>query len=40
VQAHLLEEGLVGREDLELMRLSDDPEEIVEMAIGPERDGS
>ena len=39
VQARLLEEGLVDREDLDLMRMSDDPEEIVEIAVGPERDG-
>ena len=38
VQARLLEEGLIGREDLDLLRMSDDPEEIVEMAVGPERD--
>ena len=38
VQARLLEEGLIGREDLDLLRMSDDPEEIVKMAVGPERD--
>jgi uncharacterized protein (TIGR00730 family) len=37
VQARLLEEGLVGRADMDLFRMSDSPEEIVEMAVGPER---
>jgi uncharacterized protein (TIGR00730 family) len=37
VQARLLEEGLVGRPDMDLFRMSDSPEEIVEMAVGPER---
>ncbi|HSJ73310.1 MAG TPA: TIGR00730 family Rossman fold protein, partial [Miltoncostaeaceae bacterium] len=37
VQARLLEEGLVGRPDMDLFKLSDSPEEIVEMAVGPER---
>jgi uncharacterized protein (TIGR00730 family) len=37
VQARLLEEGLVDREDMQLFRMSDDPEEVVEMAVGPAR---
>ena len=37
VQAHLLEEGLVARADMDLFKMSDSPEEIVEMAVGPER---
>ena len=36
--ARLLEEGFVDRADMDLFRLSDSPEEIVEMAVGPERD--
>jgi uncharacterized protein (TIGR00730 family) len=36
IQARLLEEGLVGRGDMDLFQLSDDPQEIVEMAVGPE----
>jgi uncharacterized protein (TIGR00730 family) len=35
VQARLLEEGMVDREDMDLFRMSDSPEEIVEMALGP-----
>jgi uncharacterized protein (TIGR00730 family) len=35
VQARMLEEGLVGRDDMDLLQLSDSPEEIVEMAVGP-----
>jgi hypothetical protein len=37
VQARLLEDGLIEREDMDLFRMSDDPEEIVEMAVGPAR---
>ena len=37
VQARLLEEGLVARADMDLFKMSDSPEEIVEMAVGPER---
>jgi uncharacterized protein (TIGR00730 family) len=37
VQAHMLGEGFVDREDIDLFRMSDSPEEIVEMAVGPAR---
>ncbi len=37
VQARLLEEGLISRADMDLFRMSDDPEEVVEMAVGPAR---
>jgi uncharacterized protein (TIGR00730 family) len=37
VQARMLEENLIGREDMDLVQMSDSPEEIVEMAVGPER---
>jgi uncharacterized protein (TIGR00730 family) len=36
VQARMLEEGLIGRGDMDLFRMSDSPEEIVEMAVGGE----
>jgi hypothetical protein len=35
VQARMLEENLIARGDMDLLQLSDDPEQIVEMAIGP-----
>jgi len=35
VQARMLEERLISRGDMDLLQLSDDPEQIVEMAIGP-----
>lgn len=34
IQAHMLEEGLISRGDMDLLRLSDSPEEIVELALG------
>jgi uncharacterized protein (TIGR00730 family) len=34
IRARLLEDGFVGRTDMDLIQLSDDPEEIVRMAIG------
>lgn len=34
IQARLLEEELISRDDMDLLRLSDDPEEIVELALG------
>jgi uncharacterized protein (TIGR00730 family) len=36
IQARLLEDGYLGRGDMDLIRMSDDPEEIVRMAVGPE----
>jgi uncharacterized protein (TIGR00730 family) len=36
IQARLLEDGYIGRGDMDLIRMSDDPEEIVRMAVGPE----
>lgn len=35
IQSHMLEGGYVSRVDMDLIQLSDDPEEIVEMAVGP-----
>jgi uncharacterized protein (TIGR00730 family) len=35
VQARMLEEKLISRGDMDLVQMSDSPEEIVEMAIGP-----
>ena len=35
IQAHLREHGLISRDDMGLLRLSDSPEEIVELALGP-----
>lgn len=37
IQSHMLEEGLISRGDMDLLRLSDSPEEIVELALGPPR---
>lgn len=34
IQAHLLEQGMIARSDMDLLRLSDSPEEIVELALG------
>ena len=34
VQARMMEEGLIGRADMDLIQLSDSPEEIVELAVG------
>ncbi|MGD9695279.1 MAG: TIGR00730 family Rossman fold protein [Thermoleophilia bacterium] len=34
-RARLLEEGMIGRGDLDLIRISDSPEEIVDLAVGP-----
>jgi uncharacterized protein (TIGR00730 family) len=36
IQARMLEDGLIGRGDMNLIRMSDDPEEIVRLAVGPE----
>ncbi len=38
VQARLLEEGLIARQDMDLFQMSDSPEEIVELAVGPARE--
>ena len=35
VQARMLEEGLIGRSDMDLFQLTDSPDEIVELAVGP-----
>ena len=35
VSSRLVEDGLIGRGDLDLIRMSDSPEEIVELALGP-----
>ena len=35
VSSRLVEDGLISRADLDLIRLSDSPEEIVELALGP-----
>ena len=35
IRARLLEEGLIGRADMDLIQLSDSAEEIVELAVGP-----
>ncbi len=34
IQAHLLEEGMIARADMDLLRMSDSPEEIVDLALG------
>ena len=34
IQAHMLEEGLISRGDMDLLCLSDSPEEIVDLALG------
>ena len=34
VQARMLEEGLIGRSDMDLFQLTDSPDEIVELAVG------
>jgi uncharacterized protein (TIGR00730 family) len=34
-RSRLVEDGFIGRADLDLVRLSDDPEEIVELALRP-----
>lgn len=34
IQARLLEDGYVGRSDMDLIQMSDDPEEIVRLAVG------
>jgi predicted Rossmann-fold nucleotide-binding protein len=36
VQARMMEEGLIGRSDMDLIQLSDSPDEIVELAVGAE----
>ena len=36
IQARMLEDGLIGRGDMDLIQMSDDPDEIVRMAVGPE----
>ena len=38
VQARMLEEGLIARQDMDLFQMSDSPEEIVELAVGPARE--
>jgi uncharacterized protein (TIGR00730 family) len=35
IQARMLEDGYIGRGDMDLIQLSDSPEQIVEMAVGP-----
>ena len=35
IQARMLEDGFIGRGDMDLIQLSDSPEQIVEMAVGP-----
>ena len=35
IQARLLEEGLISRGDMDLIQISDDAKEIVELALGP-----
>jgi uncharacterized protein (TIGR00730 family) len=34
VQARMLEEGLIGRSDMDLFQLTDSPDEIVDLAVG------
>ena len=36
VQARMMEEGLIGRSAMDLIQLSDSPDEIVELAVGAE----
>jgi uncharacterized protein (TIGR00730 family) len=35
IQSHMREQGLISHGDMELLRLSDSPEEIVDLAVGP-----
>jgi uncharacterized protein (TIGR00730 family) len=35
IQSHMREQGLISRDDMDLLRLSDSPEEIVNLAVGP-----
>ncbi|WP_343232992.1 TIGR00730 family Rossman fold protein [Miltoncostaea marina] len=35
IQARMMEEGLINRADMDLIQMSDDPEQIVDLAIGP-----
>jgi uncharacterized protein (TIGR00730 family) len=40
VQARMREEGFISRGDMDLIQLTDDPAELVEMALGPAPTGS
>jgi uncharacterized protein (TIGR00730 family) len=35
IQSHMREQGLISRDDMDLLHLSDSPAEIVELAVGP-----